>query len=217
MSDLLTWSAALVTVALLVGYELALLVEQRRRPARLGRSAHATLRQEWFAAVSALPGSEILAVQTLRNSLMSATMTASTALLALIGAATLSAPSLHASFSDTAGLPYLSARLALELVLVALLFASIVSSAMAVRFYNHVGFICGMPVGSDARQHWTTAGTRYVRRAGLLYSWGLRHLIFVAPILASIVHPLAGPPAAIIIIVVMYGFDHRGVDEPPLP
>jgi hypothetical protein len=31
------------------------------------------------------------------------------------------------------------------------------------------------------------------------------------------VHPLAGPPAAIIIIVVMYGFDHRGVDEPPLP
>ena len=171
MSDLLTWPAPLVTVALLVGYELALLVEQRRRPARLGRSAHATLRQEWFAAVSAHPGSEILAVQTLRNSLMSATMTASTALLALIGAATLSAPSStpasaiprFALFERTTRTGTRADRTVV---------ASIVSSAMAVRFYNHVGFICGMPVGSDARQHWTTAGTRYVRRAGFSTAGG---------------------------------------------
>ena len=40
-----------------------------------------------------------------------------------------------------AGLPALSPRLVLELVLMALLFASLVSSAMAVRFYNHAGLI----------------------------------------------------------------------------
>ena len=54
---------------------------------------HAALRAEWFAAVSAERGTEVLAVQTLRNSLMSATMIASTAAIGLMGAATLVAPS----------------------------------------------------------------------------------------------------------------------------
>lgn len=39
-----TWLAVLVTVAILLLYELALLVVRRRNPAGLARSAHATLR-----------------------------------------------------------------------------------------------------------------------------------------------------------------------------
>ena len=58
-----------------------------------------------------------LAVQTLRNSLMSATMTASTAMLGLIGTVTLAAPSLHASFGWSATLPSFTPRLVLELLL----------------------------------------------------------------------------------------------------
>jgi hypothetical protein len=209
MSDLLPWLALLVTVAVLTGYEATLMVMQRRDPSRLARSAHANLRQEWFAAVSAQNGSEILAVQTLRNSLMSATMTASTAVLGLIGTVTMAAPSLYAGFAG--GIPtvrQLSVHLVLELVLMVLLFAALVSSTMAVRFYNHAGFISAMPVNSEARRRWAPVGSAYVRRAGLLYSWGLRHLILVAPILASILHPFAGPPAAVAIVVVLYGFDH---------
>ena len=64
-----TWLAALLTVAILLAYEGALLLVQRLSPSRLARSAHANLREEWFAAISRHPGSEILAVQTLRNSL----------------------------------------------------------------------------------------------------------------------------------------------------
>ena len=215
-SDLLSWLALLVTVAVLAGYEVFLMIMQRRDPARLARSAHANLRQEWFAAVSAQNGSEILAVQTLRNSLMSATMTASTAVLGLIGTATMAAPSLHVSFDGAVfRLKDLNVPLALELVLMTLLFASLVSSTMAVRFYNHAGFISAMPVGSEARRRWSAVGSAYVRRAGLLYSWGLRHLILVAPILASILHPFAGPPAAVAIVVVLYGFDRA--DTPGTP
>jgi hypothetical protein len=58
----------------IVLYEALLLLLQRLRPERLARSAHAKLREEWFLAVSALKGSEVLAVQTIRNSLMSATV-----------------------------------------------------------------------------------------------------------------------------------------------
>lgn len=210
MTGTLAWLATLATIAVLVAYEVALTVAQRRRPERMARSAHAALREEWFTAVSRQQGSEILAVQTLRNSLMSATMTASTAMLGLIGTVTLAAPSLHASFGSSAVLPSVTPRLVLELLLLALLFASLVCSAMSVRYYNHLGFIIGMPVESEARERWTQAGTAYARRAGVLYSWGLRHLILVAPILACLLHPLAGPIAGVVVVAVLIGFDRVG-------
>ena len=208
MSNITAWLATGMTVVILIAYELSLLWMQRRNPATLARSAHANLREEWFAAISAHPGSEILAIQTLRNSLMSATMTASTAALGLVGAATLAAPSLNASLTATSALAeHFTARLALELTLMTVLFVSLVCSAMAVRYYNHVGFIVGMPAGAKETQQWRATGAIYLRRAGLLYSWGLRHLLMVAPILASIVYPLAGPVAALLVVLALYDFD----------
>ncbi len=214
MSNLFAWLALLLTVSVVLAYEVMLMVMQRRHPEQLARSAHANLRQEWFTSVSAQNGSEILAVQALRNSMMSATMVASTAALGLIGTVTMAAPSLQIDFAGGM-FRHLSVRLVLELVLMILLFAALVSSTMAVRFYNHVSFISAMPVGSEARRRWAPVGVAYVRRAGILYSWALRHLILVAPILASILHPFAGPPAAIAIAIVLYGFDRA--DTPGTP
>lgn len=170
MNELLAWAATLATVAVLLAYALTFIAAQRWRPGRVARSALAALQEDWFTAVSQHQDSEILAVQTLRNSLMSATRTASTATLALIGTVTLAAPSLHAGFGEAALLPNITPRLVLELLLLGLLFASLVCSAMAVRYYNHVGFISGMPVESEARKRWAEAGAAYVRRAGVLYS-----------------------------------------------
>ncbi len=211
MTDLAQWLAAALTVGILLAYESVLAVLRRTHPGLLARSAHANLREAWLRAVSAQTGSEILAVQTLRNSVMSATMIASTAALGLMGTVTLAAPSLNASLGAT-GSPVLTPRLALELVLLTLLFASLVSSVMSVRYYNHTGFVAAMPVGCDARQAWADAGVTYVRRAGILYSWSLRHLILVAPILACILHPLAGPMAALLVSVVLFGFDRFSTD-----
>lgn len=208
MTTTMTWLAAVITVGTLLAYELGLLLAQRRNPQRLARTAHAALREDWFVAISQQKGSEILAVQTLRNSVMSATMTASTAVLGLMGTVTLAAPSLRESLGGLDQVaPHFTPRLALELVLMAMLFASLFASTMAVRYYNHAGFVSGMPVESSARERWAAAGIAYVRKAGILYSWGLHQLILVAPILASIIHPLAGPPAALLVVVVLYGYD----------
>lgn len=200
------WAAALATLALVAAYEAWLGLVRRTGAAQVARFAHAALREDWFTAVSAQPGSEVLAVQTLRNSLMSASMIASTAVLALMGTITLAAPSLR-SLGDAAGWPGLTPRLLMELVLLALLFASLVSSVMAVRYYNHAGFVGGMPVGSAARTRWTASGVRYVRRAGLLYSSSLRHLVLVVPVVGFILHPLAGPLAGTVVVAVLYRFD----------
>lgn len=203
-----TWLLALMTVAILLAYEAALLWVQRRSPGLLARAAHANLREEWFAALSKQSGSEVLAIQTLRNSLMSATMTASTAALGLIGAATLLAPTLNSTLgADDAVAHKITARLAMELVLLSVLFASLVCSAMAVRYYNHAGFISAMPVESEERLRWAPTAIAYLRRAGLLYSWGLRHLLMVAAVLAFIVYPLAGPIAALFVVAALVAFD----------
>ncbi len=201
------WIAAALTVAAVALYELWFALAQREQPQRLARSAHASLREDWFDAVSQQPGSEVLAVQTLRNSLMSASMTASTAVLGLMGTVTLSASSLNATFSAGRGDFAFTPRLAMELILLALLFASLVSSVMAVRYYNHAGFVGGMPVGSEPRRRWHAVGSSHVRRAGILYSWSLRHLVLVVPAVAYILHPAAGPLAAALVVLVLFHFD----------
>ena len=87
------------------------------------------------------------------------------------------------------------------------LFASLVFSAMSVRYYNHVGFVGGMPVELEARKHWTPAGTAYVRKAGVLYSWALRQLVLLAPVVAFILYSYAGPVAALIVCGVLFSLD----------
>ena len=207
MNTSIAWWAALVTAAIPLLYELVLWWMQRQRPGQVARTAHAHLRTEWFSAVSAVPGSELLAVQTLRNSLMSATMIASTAAIGLMGAASLVATSLQPPLQAGSLLLHATPRLVMELLLLATLFASLVYSVMAVRYYNHVGFIVSMPVGSAQRGLWAASGAVYLQRAGLLYGWGLRHLVLVAPMLGFIVHPLAGPVAAVMVVVALWGFD----------
>lgn len=195
------WTSVALTLALLGLYEALLVL-----PQRLALARHAGLREEWFRGVSAEKGSEVLAVQTLRNSLMSATMLASTAALGLMGTVTLAAPSLHD------GVDAFGPRLLLELVLLALLFASLVSSMMAVRFFNHAGFIGGMPVASAARARWLESGVHYVRRAGVLYGVGLRQLVLVVPVVAALLLPAAGPVAAALVAGVLTLLDRCAGD-----
>jgi hypothetical protein len=208
MSQMLVWTAAITTIVLLACYEVLLLLAGRRHPETSARRAHAQLREEWFLAISTQPGSEILAVQTLRNSLMSTTVTASTAVLGLMGAVSLLAPSLNERFSLATAHPLpVTPRLVLELVLLGLLISSLVASAMAVRYFHHASYISSIPVGSELRQRWLPIGVAYVRRGGLLYSWGLRHLILVAPVVTSILQPAVGPVAAAVVVIALLNFD----------
>ncbi|MEO7403691.1 MAG: DUF599 family protein [Burkholderiales bacterium] len=213
MSD---WTAALATAVLILLYESTLLVGIFAKRGRNATRLHATLREDWFNALAREKGTEILAVQAIRNALMSTTVIASTSALALMATATLTLPSLHGSFSGAAAEAAQSnPSLLLGLMLLLLLFTSLVLTTMAVRYFNHVSFIVAMPVGSAARRRWHASGTSYLRRAGILYAWGLRQLILVAPVLAGLLHPIAGPIAGLLILSIMIALD-RVRDVPPL-
>lgn len=213
--DVAQWWPTLATITVLVIYQGLLAMAERLNPGSVARSSHAHLRAIWFDAIARREGTEILAVQTLRNSLMSATMTASTAALALMGSITLAAPSFTALAADgVTAADLLTPRHVLELVLLLFLFVSLVSSVMAVRYYTHASFIAGMPADALEKRSWIPVGENYVRKAGLFYSTGLRYFVLIAPVVVGIVHPVAGPVAAIIVTAVLYSLDQSHPVEP---
>jgi hypothetical protein len=202
------WWYVSLTFLVLLGYEAMMAWRERRNPDQVGRTYHVLLRQAWFEAVSTQQGSEVLAVQTIRNSLMSSTMIASTAALGLMGTMTLAAPSLHVYLPDWLhGQGDVVIRRTLLLALMSLLFGSLISAMMAMRYFNHAGYISAMPVGSEARKKWHVSGVAYLNRAGLSYSWSVHFLLLLMPVVACILYPAAGLGCAVIWAVLMFLFD----------
>ncbi len=200
--------ALVISVLLIGGYELRLWVTERSNPQSTARAAHAALREEWVRALSGQSGSEIVAVQTLRNSLMSATISASTAALALVGTLSLTVPGASQGLG-LFGITRLSPALVLELMLLATLFASFVCSATAMRYFSHAGFVMSLPVASPQREARLPTAIDYVRRAGSLYGWGLRSFFLVAPIIAGLVNAFAMPLASLALVLVLRALDRR--------
>ena len=215
MAQSSAWTVFFASVLLFIAYEVRSVWIGRRHPERVARSAHARMRVNWVRALSREAGSEILAVQTLRNSLMSATIAASTAALALTGTIGLAAPRIAASSGVLDSFHESSLRAVLEVLLILALFASFVCSAMAMRYFNHAGFVMSMPVASPERQAMNDVAVDYVERAGLLYSWGLRFLLMIAPLIAGIVNPLAMLPMMMALVAVLSRLDRPAKHTQP--
>lgn len=210
MNVVASWIGFAISLALVVGYEWRIHHLGQRQPEKLARYANAKLRMHWVTALSDRPGFEIVAVQALRNSLMSATISASTAALAVMGAVTLAGATLAANLARWSGENTL--HTVLQAMLVGTLFASYVCSALAMRHYSHAGFIMSMPVDHPDRPALNPMAANHVRRAGLMYSWGLRLFLMVAPLVAGVVHPMAMVPVTALLLIGLHYFD-RPADE----
>ena len=90
------------------------------------------MRASWVQAMSMQPGFEIVAVQALRNSLMSATVVASTAALALMASLTLGGASLASGLAQPPGEGIMLLHVLLGATAVGLLFASFVCGSVAI-------------------------------------------------------------------------------------
>lgn len=207
MNPALAWGSLVVSVALVVGYEVAAHVAGRRDPAHQARFINARVRADWVSALSRQPGCEIVAVQALRNSLMSATIAASTAALALMGALTLGGASLAAGLGHLGEQGASALSIVMGAIVVGLLLASYVCAAMSMRYYGNATFVMSIPVGSDERKRLNPVAADYVSRAGSLYSWGLRLFLMVVPAVAGAVHPLATLPTTLVLLVALRFFD----------
>lgn len=202
------WISFAVSTAIFAAYESWVMWVGHKHPERMARSAHARMRLSWATALSHQAGFEIVAVQTLRNSLMSATIAASTAALGLMATITVAGGAVAEGIGQlSAGGGALPLRPVLEGLLMIALFASYVCSAMAMRYFNHAGFVMSIPIASAERKALNPMAVDYVQRAGLLYSWGLRFFLMIAPLVAGIVQPVVMPAMTVLLVVVLWLFD----------
>ncbi|ODU08866.1 MAG: hypothetical protein ABS84_11485 [Rubrivivax sp. SCN 71-131] len=207
MNAWLEWGGLAASVGVVAGYEYYAHLAGRRNPLRQARFINARMRGEWARAVMSQSGFEVVAVQALRNTLMSSTIAASTAALALMAALTIGGASIYAGLSHwpTGGVGPL--HVVMGALVVALLFASYTCSAMSMRFYGNATLIVSMPVASPERQRLNPVASHWVQRAGALYSWSLRLFLMVVPAVAGVVHPLALVPATLVLLVALHFFD----------
>lgn len=207
MNPLIAWASLVTSLVLVLGYELSAHWSRRRDPAHQARFINAQVRADWAGAMSRRAGFEIVAVQALRNSLMSATIAASTAALALMGALTLGGATIAAGLShltDTGGPAF---PIVLGSLVVLLLLSSYVCTSMSIRYYGNASFVMSMPVDSPERLRLNPVALDYVSRAGALYSWGLRLFLMAIPAVAGVVHALALLPATLVLLLALRFFD----------
>jgi hypothetical protein len=201
------WGSLALSLMMILVYEVRAHRLSRRDPTHQARFVNARMRSTWAEVMARQPGFEIVGVQALRNSLMSATVVASTAALALMGGLTLGGASLAAGLSHLPEGSVAPLHVLLVALAIGLLFASYVCSAMSMRYYGNATLVVSMPVASTERQRMNPLAVDYVQRAGRLYSWALRLFLMVVPAVAGVVQPLALLPATVALLVALHFFD----------
>ena len=207
MNPTTTWGSLALSLLLIVVYEMRSHRVSKRDPTHQARFINSHMRMAWAQAMSVQPGFEIVAVQALRNTLMSATVVASTAALTLMASLTLGGASLAAGLAQLPGEGIGLLHVLLGAAAVGLLFASFVCSAMSMRYFGNATLVVSMPVASPERKRLNPLAIHYVQRAGHLYSWSLRLFLMVVPAVAGIVHPLSLLPATAALLVALRFFD----------
>jgi uncharacterized membrane protein len=140
-------------------------------------------RERWVMMIMNSGKLEILAIQTLRNSVMTASFMATTATLLLIGVLNLSEKIGQWSALLHPLLSVCQTSNELWQVKLGVLLLSFVIAfyyfAMAIRFFNHVGYMINLPTDEDLCQQ-TCA---YLNKAGSYYTFGIRTFFFSLPII----------------------------------
>jgi uncharacterized membrane protein len=181
--------AFLVSCLLVLTYYLYLGILTRHAPDSSVHTLNAQVRERWVGMVMNKDNMEVLAIQTLRNSVMAANFMASTSILLIIGTLNISekigqwALDWHPN-----GLVHAFSTELWQLKLCLLLLDFSIAFycfSMAIRFYNHIGYMINLPVepSSDADGGLYKKTCAYLNRAGRYYTFGTRTFFFSLPII----------------------------------
>jgi uncharacterized membrane protein len=202
--------AFVISTGLLLGYHGFLRAMLRRHPTYTIQALNSLARAAWVESVMA-ERRDILAVQTLRNSTMAASFLASTAVLLILAVLTLSAQ------GDKLGETWHSLNvfgtrepalwLAKLLMMTVDLFAAFFSFAMAIRVYNHVGYLINIPAKADHALLLPSHVAEFLNRGGNYYYLGQRAFYFLVPLVFWLFGPHFMLLATCGLIVMLYRVD----------
>ncbi len=189
-----------VSCLLVLAYYLYLTRRTRRA---LGSSVHALnakVRERWVEMVMASDKKDILAVQTLRNSVIAANFMASTSVLLIMGALNLSEKigQWALLWHPNLAVPLSNELWQIKLGLLLLDFSvAFYCFSMAIRFYNHVGYMINLPHEASTSAASYQLNCTYLNRAGRYYTLGNRAFFFSLPIIMWFFGPYCLPLATL--------------------
>jgi uncharacterized membrane protein len=204
-------AAVLVGGGLILAYQIYLAQRDRRQPGYAIQGLNALARIRWVETVMAADGrKDVLAVQTLRNSMMAASMMASTAILLVIGTLNLGTEGVklerllqvfsnrtHGSTGDHA---------LIVLLLLADFFVAFFFFSMAIRYFNHVGYVINL-AQTQATLFPPHRVAAYLNRAGRFYSLGTRAFHICVPLVFGLFGPVYLVAASVGLIGALYLMD----------
>jgi uncharacterized membrane protein len=202
--------ALLLSAAAVLAYQLYLRWRERHDPAASALYGMNAARMAWVEGVMR-EGRDILAVQTLRNSMMASSFMASTAILLIIGVLTLSAQGDKMSGTWHA-LNLLGQEGAdiwlfkLLLMLFTLLFAFF-AFCLSIRLYHHIGY--QINTAPDLRREVTQPAHvgAELNRAAIFYRLGMRAYYYTVPLLLWLFGPVWLLGATTLLIFFLYHLD----------
>jgi uncharacterized membrane protein len=175
------------------------------------RGWQARIRTQWVEALMKPGRQEILAVQTLRNSVMASSFMASISGLAIPGVFTMSTDLNRQALEwhQVFGLPFAPGLHPLKMmILVAVFFAAFALFVQAIRLYNHVGYMIVLPLESPQSVP-PSEVARYLNLAGGSFSHGVRVFFACLPAAAWLVDVHLLVIATIFLLFLYRQFDLR--------
>lgn len=201
----------IVSALMLVTYQIFLWHKTRQDPTYTVQAVNTFARAVWVETMMKDGDKGVLAVQTLRNSTMAATFLASTAVLLIIGALTLSGQgdkldnTWHAL--NSLGAKHAELRIGKLLILLVDLFIAFFSFSMSVRIYNHVGYMINVPLTLKHRAISPVHVASHLNSGGKFYSIGMRAYYYAVPLVFWLFGPHFMLMATVVLIVFLYYLD----------
>jgi uncharacterized membrane protein len=207
-NDLAAFTAS---IALLLVYHRFLAYKVKRNPAYSVQSVNVIARTAWVHSIMNEGKQDVLPVQTFRNSTMASTFLASTSVLLIMGAMSLSgqADKLDSSWHALNVLGAKNAALwqiKLLLILIDLFFAFF-SFSMSIRIFNHVGYMINVPPAMNKRMISPDHVAWHLNRAGYFFSIGMRSYHFLMPLVFWLFGPHFMLAGTLGLILVLYYVD----------
>jgi uncharacterized membrane protein len=203
--------ALAISVGSVAAYYVFLNLKARRNPTYTIHGVNALARALWVENVMRNAAKDVMAVQTLRNFVMGASLMASTAALLVIGTLTLSGQADHVTqnwmslgASDAASAAWSAFKVT---CLLADFIVAFFAFVMSVRLANHVVFMVNVPDHGAHHSLSPQAVARRLQRAGNLFAVGMRAFFFAVPLVFWLFGPHFLVLASLALVVTLYHLD----------
>ena len=201
----------LISVLLVIAYHIFLRRKVKNDPTYTVQAVNKIARTAWVDTIMGDEKNAVLAVQTLRNSTMAATFLASTSVLLIMGVLTLSEQEekLQSTWHSLNMIGSTHPTLwMIKLVLMLLdLFVAFFSFSMAIRIYNHVGFMVNVPLKLNHKMLTPAHVATHLNRAGHFYSLGMRSYYLLVPLVFWLFGPHFMLVSTAALLLVLYRLD----------